>query len=143
MLINDKRCISMHYNINHNIQTLEDLKQFAFQVPKTGMQTHYVPGAPNKMIKPAYSEKRVFIKDSPLFFVCEDGTFICPLLPGLEKILRDENFERVYMENPFPSLQLPLDYNSRIAQWNLIKQELDSSYYKNNSCKENDKDLDK
>ena len=132
----------MHYNIEHNIQTLEDLKEFAFQIPSTGMQTHYVPGAPNKLIIPAQSEKRVFIKGSPLVFVCEEGTFICPLLPRLEKILREANFERIRLPNPFPPLNLPLDYYSRIAQWNLIKQELDSSYYKNNSCKENGKDLD-
>ncbi len=132
----------MHYNIEHKIQTLEDLKKFAFKIPEAGMQTHYVPGFPNKIIKPAQSEKRVFIKSSPLIFVCEEGTFICPLLPRLEKILRETNFERIHLSNPFSPLNLPLDYNSCIAQWNLIKRELDNFYYKDDSCKENGKDLD-
>lgn len=131
----------MHYNIEYNIETLKDLKQFAFKIPSTGMQTHYVPGPPNKIITPAQSEKRVFIKGSPLVFVCEEGTFICPLLPRLEKILREANFKRICLPNPFPPLNLPLDYISCVAQWNLIKQELDKSYYKNNSSKENSEDL--
>lgn len=137
------RGVIMHYNINYNIYTLEDLKNFAFKIPEDGMQTHYVPGFPNKIIKPAHSKKRVFIKSSPLFFVCEEGTFICPLLPRFEKILRKEKFERIYLENPFSSLILPLDYKSCIAQWNLIKNELDRFYYQDDSCTENSKGIDR
>ena len=60
--------------MNYRINTLEELKNFAFKIPEEGMQTHYVPGFPNKIIKPASSfEKRVFIKGSPLVFIDEEG----------------------------------------------------------------------
>ena len=129
--------------MNYPINTLEDLKNFAFKIPEEGMQTHYVPGFPNKIIKPTSFEKRVFIKGSTLIFIDEEGTFICPLLSGFEEILHRESFEEVNIQNPFSPLSLPLDYSSCIAQWNLIKNELDKSYHKNDSHLENSKDLDK
>ena len=129
--------------MNPRINNLEELKNFAFKIPEEGIQTHYVPGSPNKIIKPASFEKRVFIKGSPLVFIDEEGTFICPLLSEFEEILNRESFEEVNIQNPFSPLSLPLDYSSCIAQWNLIKNELDKSYHKNDSHLENSKDLDK
>ena len=129
--------------MNYHIDTLEKLKIFAFKIPKEGMQTHYVPGAPNKIIKPVSFEKKVFVKGSPLLFVDEEGTFICPLLPGFEKILRRENFERIYLDIPFSPLVLSTNYNQCIQQWNIIKSEFNKFYYPNNNGMENSKDLDK
>ena len=129
--------------MNYHINTLGELKNFAFKIPEEGMQTHYVPGSPNKIIKPASFEKRVFIKGSPLFFIDEEGTFICPLLPRFEKILRRENFERIYLDIPFSSLVLSTDYNQCIQQWNIIKSGFNEFYYPNDNNIENGKDLDK
>lgn len=127
--------------MSYHINTLEELKKFAFKIPTEGMQTHYVSGSPNKIIKPTSSEKRVFVKGSPLLFVDEDGSFICPLLPGFEKILRKENFERIYFDIPFSPLVLSTDYNQCMQQWNIIKNGFDEFYYPNNNRMENSKDL--
>ena len=129
--------------MNYHINTLGELKNFAFKIPEGGMQTHYVPGSPNKIIKPASFEKRVFIKGSPLVFIDEEGTFLCPFLTGFEKILRRENFERIYLNIPFSPLVLSTDYNQCIQQWTIIKSHLNKFYYPNDNGMENSKDLDK
>ena len=128
--------------MNYKIVTLNDLINLAFKIPDEGMQTHYVPGPPNRIIKPAHSEIRVYVKGSPLYFICEEGTFICPSLPKFEKILRSENFMKANMENPFPRLSLPSEYYQCIKLWNVIKSQFNAFYYKtNDSNEETSKDL--